>query len=209
MFELSLTILNMKKEECTAERVFEIHKTFPIEVSRQYSVEGFESVLHTQDQKWLFLHHEEGFVSDKEALPDVFFLPSDEGYDNLLWSEISLIQAELRIWFDSFIDGIIPFERLQETCSKIEPILFVSSKGENPWKPIMGVWGKTRTLLDFILMNEIIGTFYSGLGEQFQRIRICPECGNYFYAQDIRKIFCTQDCKGANFYRLKRKKQQK
>lgn len=207
MFELSMAIVNMGKAECTPERVLQLHKDNQVYFSQAGYEAGYEDKLITRDKKWLFLIPTEKFCDFKIASPDAIFYPADPEHSNMLWDEIKAVKDELTSLFDSFIDGQVPSSRFDELCDEFSIKFKVFENKTNPWQPnIKPSDDGIATFFEYVLCHEILFKFLSSEGEQFKRIRRCPECGKYFFAEDSRKIFCSSQCKGNNFYRLKMKK---
>ncbi len=209
MLEFAIAIANMARKECTAEYVQELIKEHGYYCSMAGEKLGYEEFFHDKDGKWIILSSLETYQSIKDSSPGRVVMPYEANYELALWTEISRIQDELILWFDDFIEGIVPFERLSNLCNDISPKVIVYGPGADQWHPDMGMTFSSKTLFDYILSREIIWPFFRKEGGSFKRVRKCPECGKYFYAEDTRKVFCSGQCKGLNFYRAKKNKSQK
>lgn len=213
MFELALEIANMTEKRCTPEelvRLMAIHKIYRTEAGER---QGFDTSFATEQGNVYLTLPEPGIVKmvnryrsdpDCDHQHDVL-LPSDEGYRQKLWERVRAIRDEIRSWFDDFIENeCVDFQRVKD-CMKDMTIKVVAyAETDDPWQPDMGMSFDHGTLKSYIISHEIIWTLYRNAGNEFQRIRRCPECGKYFYAKDLRKVFCSTKCRNANAYKLRK-----
>lgn len=203
MLDLSLRIANMTPKDCTVDAVLEIIK----ESGHIPNAKGDYNLYFRDGEKIIFLSVDDFSVLAAARHPDNSALPSDKNYHEVLWGAISNIQAEIRFFFDAFNNGDVPIEAVQSLYDELDVKTVLIENADNKWLPHKAMDANVKTLRNHLLATEIVWPFFKDRSEAFQRVRRCPECGKYFYAKDIRKIFCSQDCKGANFYRLKKKKQ--
>jgi len=204
MLKIAMQIANMTEEQCTAENIQSIVMRCGYYQSMAGEERGFELGMFDCEGNLLVLTENDFHRNLKEKV----FFPGDPNYNNLLWQEIGRIKKELVELFDSFIDDNVPFSKLEAICKEISPKVVFYAPGANEWDPQMGMTFDNRTLRNFVLSQEIIWPFFRYEGEQFKRVGRCPECGTYFFADNIRKMFCSASCKGHNFYRTKKEKEQ-
>ena len=206
MFEMSIKFANLCENECSAENIQEIIKQFGCFMSLAGEKRGYDHDFYDSKGNLIVLTIELTHLDSKKANPDKTFLPGDPDHKRHLWQAILRIKEELAMWFDGFIENKVPFDKLKSLFLEINPSLVVLAEGKTPWQPQMGMTLGSGSLREFVLAREILLTFSRGKGEQFKRIRKCPECGKYFFAHDVRKTFCSPHCKGANFYRINKKR---
>lgn len=126
----------------------------------------------------------------------------DANGDAYLSQLIAQSAGRVREWLNDFIYlGDIPSLRVEETLNDLKPTM-AAFVGRGKWFGSCEV--KIRAgFADALIFYEIVLPILSGKGEMFSRIRKCPECEKYFFAKDIRKMFCSNGCRSTHAYKKK------
>lgn len=213
MFELGLEFANIEREDCTAPKMLRIFATHGIYFTKKGQQDGFEQWFYYNCMH-IALINDCAFINDIRSkqntvrLRETTAIPSDSWYDESLWEAVSTVQSQLRAFYDEAIKyDRIPIDTVRAIYNDLKPPVYISGSTEDPWQVEIGIDCRRNNLLELILSQEIVEPIYKGLGREFQRIRRCPKCGRYFYAKDIRKLFCSTKCKNAHMY-LQRKENQ-
>jgi len=143
---------------------------------------------------------------EETKTPPIFnaVFPGEPNYLEKLWEAVLPAKAELAFWFGEFSENRVPYERLVEICRDIKPRVIAYSQTENIWAPNIGmVFSEKSDLRSFVLGKAIVWPFFRGEGELFQRIRRCPVCSLFFYAERLGREFCGDACRNKNFRRQK------
>lgn len=213
MFNISKDFANMKEEDCTPSNLLKIFAINEIVLSS----DDWNSTFNTHaifDKYHIYLtepsqktrEYREKIKNDKINYKFPMVFPDDNDYKKILLSEVKSIRDEVRTWFDFIIknqsidesklnDFMINHNMQLNTTGlidKFEPDFYISPCFDN--------------LKSFIISHDLILPLYKGYGKDFKRIKRCPECKKYFYAKDLRQIFCGIECKNTNYYKNKKEK---
>ena len=202
MFKLSFRILTFTQETATLSEVKKLLEDFSTELNLEKESDCFFSAV-ADTGKLILFYPEMDQPGGKRMNGGVYC--DDPGFNAFLWKAIQAIQEELKEWFDDFIYGKVSVPRLQELQKNMKMEYLIIDSGD-PFSPSIFPNVLTSDIKFRVLAHEILDHFIKGNGHLFKRIRRCPECGTYFFAEDIRKMFCSTDCKGHNFYKTNRKK---
>ena len=203
MFDLAIEITNMKKSECTPQAIQNLFARYGISYTQKGADVGYEDHWFG-DGKYIFFDRENPFYKKLAATPEgttiltskiPTYAPGDEHFAEVLWAAVSNVQEKIRAFFDKFIQDDPATEELKKICDNYRMRIFFHGVTDNPWRPSLGMLYDNSSVERYIISHEIVATFYRGEGELFQRIRRCPECGNYFYAKDVRKTYCSEKCR--------------
>lgn len=204
MFELSLRILSFTRETATLSEIEKLMEDFSAEL--KCNSEGnrfFPAVADTG--KLLLFYPNGGDTPESARNMNGGVYCDDPDFNSFMWQAVEAIQKELKEWFDGFIVGKVDVSRLQELQNNLKIEYLIFEDKDDPFNPSVFPNVLTSDVKFRVLAHEILDPFIKGNGHLFKRIRRCPECNTYFYAEDIRKMFCSQQCKGNNFYRTKKK----
>ncbi|QTO41333.1 hypothetical protein [Desulfovibrio desulfuricans] len=203
--ELGLYLANLKEADCNQRDLLKIMAAHGIFHTVAGQKRGFETSIFAENGHQYSLVEDEYAVEMKKAFgPEFMTLPSDEGYQAGLWACVGAVGAELRSWYDGIAaEGGFDVARVQELTSNLNVRVAVLSKTPDPWQPQMGMNFDGSNFKTIVLSREIVFPLFRNEGHEFQRIRRCPECGTYFYAKDIRKVFCSNGCRSTNAYKAK------
>jgi len=205
--DLAIEIANMKQEDCTARNIQNLIARHRMWVSQAGYEAGYETYWWDKNEKGeelslLFYTPQPGSLFGKvremqrPGCGYIVLCPGDDNYEATLWEAVSSVQKTIRALFDNFISGLPDIEMLQTLCKQMSLQPFFE-KTNNPWIPQIVAPVDRSTATKLILSREIVIPFIHGIGENFQRIRCCPECGDYFYAKDIRKTYCEEKCRNS------------
>ena len=207
--ELGLYLANMEEKDCDRRELLQMMAKYGIYPTVAGQKRGFENSIYCEDGKIIALIDDDAYSHLIKNLGNVtgeklVFLPSDKDYGDFLWHCIENVRDELREWYDSMIENNgVNFEHINKTTSALKIRIMAISPTSDPWQPQMGMEFDSSTFKAFVISREIILPLFRNEGHEFQRIRRCPECGTYFYAKDIRKVFCSNGCRSTNAYKAK------
>lgn len=216
MFSLAIELSNIKKSECKHPAIRNMFARHNLYVSQAGAEAGSEHYWWTGEKNkgiaFIFLErpasddivYEMGLAAEKETGKKRMLCPGDEGYNEYLWDKVSNVQEKIRVFFDKFIQGDPATEEFQKLCDEYHMKIRFRDATDDPWIPSLEMTYDDTSTERLIISREIVATFYNGLGPLFQRIRRCPECGDYFYAKDIRKTYCSEKCRNTMNNRIRR-----
>lgn len=209
MFDLAIEIANMKQEECSEKSIQNLFARHGIWASEDGYERGFEPYWWNNDgnEKGVYalffdsqIAHDHIIYTtskkiEKEQKIKRALAPGEQGFDGSLWRVVSEVQAEIRNLFNEFISGYPCPEKIKKLFKDLSLKVRYIDNPEDKWSPVIELEGDHKSVKNLILSREIIFPFYRGEGHLFQRIRRCPECGNYFFAKDVRKTYCSEKCR--------------
>ena len=130
--------------------------------------------------------------------------PGQPGYDEKLLGFMEPIKQELGFWCENFSEGRVPFDRLQKMCTELNPRIVVRHETLSSWNPYFDIdLGPLANFKNFVLSRFLIAPFFRGEGESFQRIKKCPVCGSFFFAERLGRGFCSNACRNKKYRGLK------
>lgn len=147
----------------------------------------------------VYPQHIKEYESDKNN-KDNFILSypdQDDFYENLK-QFISDTKIKIKPWIDAIVENKkIPLNMLGKHINNKTAVLTLGNS-INDFKP------DTNDFSNYIIEREIINPLCQGQREELERLKRCKECNKLFFNKDIRKIFCSDECKYKNFYKNKK-----
>jgi hypothetical protein len=191
---LLVSLVNLKKTETLRQDLQKIFVDFGISTGDSMRP---DNLIRSKDNSQIF------FLSDfsNENRRDGVIFPGDDGFDDGLWASVEEIQEEAERILGNFAD-----EKPVDTAWLSK--LFIDTADKNFFEPdpidelnlnfIPVKPAKNLSFYNAVLRFGLVDFFIRGEGREFRRIRRCRNCGTFFFAKDLRRIFCTTRCKNSH-----------
>lgn len=213
MLELALSIANMKKDDCTSNNLINIfakngvywtERGKEIGFDTSFSTKNYHIALIENDSLCKLYDRNENDL-DKET-KDKYIIPKKNDYEQKLQKAIGQVRKEIRTWLEYIVENNgIDYQRLKVFLEENKIAITAFSKTDNPFQPDIGISYRLPELENYIIAREIVYPIFKHDGDIFSRLRQCPECKDYFYADDIRSIYCSRKCRNTTHNKKQKK----
>jgi predicted nucleic acid-binding Zn ribbon protein len=119
------------------------------------------------------------------------------------------LHNQFRDWASMFLSATLYYEEKDETMRELHRRALIAYSGVAPHYRVV-LYSNAPTLKwDFHSLLQAIQLLLSVmLTDENKPLRDCPECNMAFYADDVRAVFCSKECKNRYNVRKSRRKQQ-
>ena len=117
------------------------------------------------------------------------------------------LHNQFRDWASMFLSAALYYEETDETMRELHHRALFAYSGVAPHYRIVMNDDSPALKWDFHSLLQAIQLLLSVmLTDETRPLRACPECDRVFYADDVRAVFCSKECKNRYNVRKSRHK---
>lgn len=213
MLELALAIANMKKTDCTSNNLINIFAKNGVYWTERGKEIGFDTSFSTKNYHVALMENDplcKLYARNKSDLDketrDKYIIPGENDYENKIQKAVGQVRKEIRTWLEYIVENNgIDYQRLKGFLDKNKMAIVAFSETDNPFQPNIGISYGLPELENYIIAREFIWPIFKHEGDRLSRLRQCPECNDFFFASDIRSVYCSRKCRNTTHNKKQKK----